>query len=157
SRRAPQMSHARAAALPRDRWLRQGTAVGRYIVLGPLGAGATGVVYSAQDPKLDRKVALKMVRLDSSRPGLREALHSRLLREAQAIARVNHPNVVAVFDAGVYEDCVFLAMELVEGTTLTEWMHERERTVRDVMSVLVPAGRGLAAAHEAGVVHRDFK
>src|SRR5262249_15794914 len=103
----------------RNRWLRQGTAVGRYMVLGPLGAGAMGVVYSAQDPKLDRKVALKMVRLDSATPGRREALHARLLREAQAIARVNHPNVVGVFDAGVYEDRVFLAMELVEGSTLT--------------------------------------
>jgi serine/threonine protein kinase len=149
-------STSATVALPRrsERWLPAGTAVGRYLVLAAVGVGAMGVVYEAYDPKLDRKVALKLVRLDAPEGLRREAAQERLLKEARAIARVSHPNVVAVFDAGTYEDRVFVAMELVGGTTLTEWMLERQRTVAELLPVFVAAGRGLAAAHLAGIVHR---
>ncbi len=116
-----------------------------------------GQVYSAYDPELDRKVAVKLVPL---REGSAEAAgedQSRLMREARAMARLAHPNVVAVFDVGTYGDRIFIAMELVAGKTLNAWLAERRPGWRQVLSVFVEAGRGLAAAHEAGIVHRDFK
>ncbi|MEZ4362757.1 MAG: protein kinase [Kofleriaceae bacterium] len=125
--------------------------LGRY-VLGPqLGAGAMGVVYRAEDPKLGRHVAIKLLR----RPD--PLLRDRLSREARAMARVSHPNVVAVFDVGTFEEQVYVAMELVRGRTLREWLSERPRSVREIVEMFAAAGRGLAAAHAAGVVHRDFK
>src|SRR5687767_2761935 len=112
-----------------------------------------GRVYQAADPELDRRIALKLVR---GRRG--DAIASaRLLREAQALAQLAHPNVVTVFDAGRFGDDVYLAMELVEGTTLRAWLREGPRPRDKVLEVLVAAGRGLAAAHRAGLVHRDFK
>jgi eukaryotic-like serine/threonine-protein kinase len=134
-----------------------GTTIGRYIVLGSLGIGAMGVVYAAHDPELDRKVALKLVRADVADEAHREVARALIVREAKAIARVSHPNVVGVYDVGTYADRIFLAMELVSGTTLTEWLSERPRPWREVLPVFVAAGRGLAAAHAAGIVHRDFK
>ncbi|HKV08322.1 MAG TPA: serine/threonine-protein kinase [Thermoanaerobaculia bacterium] len=136
------------ASLPR------GTAIGRYVILDRLGGGGMGVVYTAYDPELDRKVALKLVRPDRAAG---EAARLRLLREAQAIARLSHPNVVAVFDAGTFGDQVFLAMEHVEGTTLRRWLDEERWPWGEVVGRFVLAGRGLAAAHAAGLVHCDFK
>ncbi|MEZ4384970.1 MAG: serine/threonine-protein kinase, partial [Nannocystaceae bacterium] len=111
-----------------------------------------GVVYAAHDPELDRKVALKLVRAGAR--GSEE--RRRLLREAQAMARLAHPNVVAIFDVGEHSGEVFLAMELVDGETLRAW-RAREHPWREVLGALVDAGRGLAAAHAKGLVHRDFK
>ena len=134
--------------------LRRGTTLGRYVVLERLGAGGMGVVYAAYDPELDRRVALKLVRPgDAPDPEAR----SRLLREARALARVSHPNVVPVHDAGTFGDEVFLAMALIEGRTLRAWLAERPRSPRGILELFILAGRGLAAAHAAGVVHRDFK
>jgi tRNA A-37 threonylcarbamoyl transferase component Bud32/tetratricopeptide (TPR) repeat protein len=133
-----------------------GSIIGRYVIVSLLGQGAMGTVYGAFDPRLDRKVALKLLRddrahLDSA--GMRE----RLIREAQALARLRHPNVLAIHDAGDHEGSVFIAMEYVEGQTLTSWLSERARSVGEVLKVFREAGRGLSAAHRAGLVHRDFK
>jgi len=132
--------------------LAPGTAVDRYVIERRLGAGAMGVVYAARDPQLDRQVAIKLLRGRDDDEGLR----ARLLREAQALARVDHANVVAVHDVGPYDGQVFVAMELVRGDTLRAWL-AKPRAWRDVLAVVVAAGRGLAAAHAAGLVHRDFK
>ncbi|HEY3571423.1 MAG TPA: serine/threonine-protein kinase [Thermoanaerobaculia bacterium] len=134
--------------------LDRGATVGRYVVLDRIGAGGMGVVYAAYDPELDRRVAIKLLRPDrfSSEGG-----RLRLLREAQALARLTHPNVVAVHDAGTFGERVFVAMELVEGETLREWLKAGSRSWREVLDRFLPAGRGLAAAHAAGLVHRDFK
>src|SRR4051812_46619671 len=134
--------------------LDRGATVGRYVVLDRIGAGGMGVVYAAYDPELDRRVAIKLLRPDRFSS---EAGRLRLLREAQALARLTHPNVVAVHDAGTFGDRVFVAMELVEGETLRQWLGEGPRSWREVLDRFLPAGRGLAAAHAAGLVHRDFK
>jgi serine/threonine protein kinase len=123
------------------------------VVIERIGQGAMGVVYAAYDPELDRRVALKLLRPEGRHL---EHLRRRLLREAQALARLSHPNVVSVHDVGTCGDGLFLAMDLVEGTTLAEWLHT-PRPWREVLRVFVEAGRGLAAAHAAGLVHRDFK
>lgn len=127
--------------------------VGRYVILGTLGEGAMGRVYVAHDPELDRKVALKLLhpRTASAR------LEARLEREAKAMARLSHPDVIAVHDAGRHGAQIFIAMELVEGGTLRQWLAARERSWREIVAVFLRAGRGLAAAHAAGLVHRDFK
>ena len=128
----------------------------RYIVLDVLGRGGMGTVTAAYDTRLDRRVALKLLRPREDQEGAQ--LQVRMLREAQAMARLSHPNVVAVYDAGTLEDnTVFISMELVEGKTLRQWSQQDERPWREVLSVFLEAGRGLAAAHEAGLVHRDFK
>ena len=135
--------------LPRD------TRVGRYLLLGRIGAGAMGVVYSAYDPELDRKVALKLVL-----PGDGDAASAsglRLLREAQALARLTHPNVVAVHDVGQHEGKVWIAMEFVAGQTLGAWVSARPRGWPEVLQALTDAARGVAAAHAAGLIHRDLK
>ncbi|WAS97330.1 serine/threonine-protein kinase [Nannocystis punicea] len=134
--------------------LSTGTCVGRYIILGRLGAGAMGVVYAAYDPELDRKIALKLLH---SRGNASLDARARLLREAKSLARLSHPNVVGVHDVGTYGDHIFLAMEFVAGRTLTAWLKEQPRRWPEVLGVMRLAGEGLAAAHAAGLVHRDFK
>ena len=138
--------------------LARGSLVGRYVVLDQLGAGAMGVVFAAIDPELDRKVAIKLLQSapDGSLATDPEA-GARLVREAQALAKLNHPNVVGVFDVGTHDGRVWLAMELVEGRTLRSWLAERPRGWREILDVIQAAGRGLAAAHAVGLVHRDIK
>jgi tetratricopeptide (TPR) repeat protein len=135
----------------------RGTAVGRYIILSVIGSGGVGVVYAAYDPELDRKVALKLVRGGSHTQVGGSERRARLLREAQAMARLTHPNVISVYDVGSFEGRVFIAMELVDGCTLTQWLRQARRSWREALQMFIWAGRGLAAAHAAGVVHRDFK
>ena len=131
---------------------RPGDAIDRYIVLGVLGVGGMGVVVHAYDGKLDRKVAIKLLR-----GGVGERSRNRLLREARALAQLNHPNVVTVHDVGEHDGQVFVAMEFVAGRTLRRWREEARPSVAAVLDVFGRAGRGLAAAHAAGLVHRDFK
>ncbi|WP_096328062.1 serine/threonine-protein kinase [Nannocystis exedens] len=144
-----------------DRQIQHGQLIGRYMVLSPLGSGGMGVVYAAYDPQLDRKVALKLLHPEAvSASGATQSKldgQERLLREAQAMARLHHPNVVAVHDVGKYDERIFIAMEFVEGGTLKQWLRARPRTRQEVLAVFTQAGRGLQAAHEAGLVHRDFK
>jgi eukaryotic-like serine/threonine-protein kinase len=135
--------------------LERGRSVGRYVVVDRIGAGGMGVVYRAFDPDLDRSIALKLVAIGTGSRADDE--RARLLREAQAMARVAHPNVIPVFDVGVADGLVYVAMELVDGVTLTKWMAERTRDVAEVLACFAQAGAGLAAAHRAGLVHRDFK
>ncbi len=149
---------ARGAAIEYER----GTLIGRYVILERVGAGGMGVVFAAYDPELDRKIALKLLaRRGRAREGERE--RERLRREAQALAKLDHPNVVAVYDVGVHGTeqgaLLFVAMEFVRGPTLRAWMNEGDasRSWREILRVLGEAGRGLAAAHEAGLIHRDFK
>jgi eukaryotic-like serine/threonine-protein kinase len=132
----------------------EGTQIGRFTVAERLGAGGMGAVYAAHDPVLDRRVAVKVLH-DPSVPGA--AWSGRLLREAQALARLAHANVVAVYDVGEHDDQIFVAMELVQGTTLGQWLALKPRRWDAIVDMFVQAGRGLAAAHDAGFVHRDFK
>ncbi len=146
------------AGPPRPRGvLPAGTRLARYVVLETIGAGAMGVVYAAYDPELHRRVALKLLRPDPSSDPLSSPARGRLLREAQALARLAHPNVVTVHDVGTLDGEVFLAMEFVEGGTLRDWLRAAPRGWREVLALLRQAGEGLAAAHDAGLVHRDFK
>ena len=135
--------------------LPRGEVVGRYVILNRLGSGGMGVVYAAYDPELDRKVALKLLHPMSAERG--RAGQTRLLREAQALAKLSHPNVVGVHDVGTIRERVWLAMEFVEGTTLGAWASAQPRRWQEILRVALAAGRGLAAAHAAGLVHRDVK
>ncbi|MBX7078254.1 MAG: tetratricopeptide repeat protein [Nannocystaceae bacterium] len=139
--------------------LSEGSKLGRYVVLSRVGAGGMGVVFAAYDPELDRKVAIKLLRGAPGGSGPKELAdqRARLLREAQAMARLSHANVITVHDVGTIDGQVFVAMEFIDGSTLSAWLRERRHGWREVMTVLLAAGRGLAAAHAAGLVHRDFK
>src|ERR1041384_76661 len=143
---------ARAGAM---RFLRPGEHLGRYAIDGLRGIGRMGVVYAAHDAELRRTVAWKLLREVAGAAA--DVRRARLVREAQALARLSHPNVVAIHDIGVYDNEVFVAMELVEGAALDEWLHEAPRTAAQILEVMVGAGRGLAAAHAAGLIHRDVK
>src|SRR6188768_4268295 len=145
------------APLTHEGGLVRGASIGRYVVLGLVGRGGMGEVYAAYDPELDRKVAVKLLRI---KPGAGVSLlegRQRTLREAQAIAKLSHPNVVVVFDVGTFEEKVFIAMEFLEGNTAGFWSQSQNRTWHETLKVYVAAGRGLAAAHDKGLVHRDFK
>jgi len=132
--------------------LGRGHAIGRFTIIDQLGMGGMGVVLAAYDPVLDRRVAIKVLRHDDgSTVG-----HARLLREAQSMAKLTHPNVVTVYEVGELGDQVFVAMEYLDGGTLTAWLAGAPPR-SDRISTLIAAGRGLAAAHAAGMVHRDFK
>ncbi|MBL9102886.1 MAG: protein kinase [Myxococcales bacterium] len=129
--------------------------IGRFVVLRELGRGAMGVVFAAYDEELDRKVAIKLlhaVRGDDTSMG-----RAMLLREAQALARLSHPNVVAVHEVGTIEGAVFVAMEYVAGVDLQGWLGGAPRPWRDVVAMFRQAGEGLVAAHRQGLIHRDFK
>ncbi len=129
-----------------------GDRIGRYVLLSSLGKGGMSVVYLAYDPELDRKVALKLMRMTM----LGEKGKLRLQREAQALAKLSHPNVVPVYDAGTVADQAFVAMEFVEGKTLRKYLKETH-SWNERLAVMLDAGRGLVAAHAVGLVHRDFK
>jgi tetratricopeptide (TPR) repeat protein len=137
--------------------LTPGARVGRYVVRARLGAGGMGVVYAAHDPELDRAVALKLLRGDAGGEAARESLGARLRQEAQAMARLAHPNVVAVYDVGSFGAQIFVAMELIEGVTLGAWLAAAPRAWPEILAVFAQAGQGLCAAHAAGLTHRDFK
>ena len=144
-----------AGELPR-RTLAIGDRVGRYLVLSSLGSGGMGVVFAAYDPQLDRKIALKLLRSGIA-VSTRDA-RTRLRREAQAIAQLSHPNVVSVYDVGTTEDGdLYIAMEFVEGDTLTNWLRKYPRTWREIIEMFLQAARGLWSAHGVGLLHRDFK
>lgn len=130
--------------------------IARFELRESLGSGAMGVVYAAWDPELDRLVAIKLLQ---DRPGQASDPESgrRLVREAKAMARLRHPNVVQVHEVGTHDGQIFVAMEMIQGCSLRAWLSERERSWREVVEVFVAAGQGLAAAHSAGLVHRDFK
>ena len=143
---APEPAHPNGDGMPR---------IGRYDLLGLLGAGAYGVVYRAFDPDLRRTVALKVLRPDEhSHDSERRA---RMAREAQAMAQLSHPNVVAVYDVGLHADTIYIVMEYVAGGTARDFVTARHRSATEVLDVYLQAGLGLAAAHEKGLVHRDFK
>ena len=138
--------------------LAQGQAIGRYVILYRIGGGGMGSVYAAYDPELDRRVAVKVLRRKRTGKGSTEEVdRARMLREAQALARLSHPNVVAVHDAGLHEGRVFVAMDFVEGLNLRQWVERTAPGWREVVAAYIDAAKGLAAAHEAGLVHRDFK
>jgi hypothetical protein len=141
-------SECRRAVAELRRELLPGTVVGRYQVLHQVGAGAMGAVYAAHDPKLDRKVALKLLHTCGDQ--------KRLVAEGRAMARLAHPNVVPVLDLGTGDGRVFAAMEFVDGVTLRRWLLD-EPSWPEIVAVLLEAGRGLQAAHAAGLTHRDFK
>ena len=131
-----------------------GDTVGRYRVERILGAGGMGVVFAAHDPDLDRLVALKILRTAAGRDHTQA--RARLLREARAMAKLSHPNVITVHEVGTDGSRDFVAMELIDGKNVADWLTER-RPAAEVLRVMLAAGRGLAAAHAAGLVHRDFK
>ncbi len=136
-----------------------GAKVGRFYLLSPLGSGAMAVVWAAYDPQLDRRVALKLLRPTPS-SATDDEDRARLLREAQAMARLTHPHVLAVHEVGVEGAAVYIAQELVEGVDLARWLRDApggRRPRAQVLDLFTQAGRGLAAAHRAGLVHRDFK
>jgi len=140
-------------------WIDLPFTLGRYVATERLARGGAGAVFRAHDPELARDVAIKVVRSRSRSDRVR----ARLLGEAQAIAKLSHPNVVAVHDVGELPASdhgspgVYMVMELLEGVTLRQWLRKRERSLADVLDVMLAAGRGLEAAHRAGLVHRDFK
>jgi len=153
---APGLATSAALSLaprPVDELLADGATLGRFVVLGRLGAGAMGVVYLAYDRQLDRKVAIKLVRAALL---VHPDSRARLLREAQAMARIAHVNVITVYEAGEHEQQIYVVMELIRGVTLRAWLAPTH-TWRERLACFLQAGRGLAAAHAAGLVHRDFK
>src|SRR5262245_12976047 len=132
-----------------------GDRVGRYIIEGAIARGGTGAVFRAHDPELGRSIAIKLIHPDIAAAS--ERFEQRLLRESKAMAKVAHPNVITVYDIGRFDGQVFIAMELALGGTLRTWLSAERRDHREVITRFVLAGRGLRAAHEMGLVHRDFK
>jgi eukaryotic-like serine/threonine-protein kinase len=147
----PAIATGTPASTHERRHIEPGTQVGRYVVKGPLGSGAMGAVFTAFDPELDRAIALKLLHPGTS------AQRDRILREARALAKLSHPNVVAAYDVGELDGDLVLAMELVDGSDLRAWSAAATRAIEEVVDVFVQAAAGLAAAHTAGLVHRDVK
>jgi eukaryotic-like serine/threonine-protein kinase len=148
-------SAAQSRGPARERTLKPGERIGRYVVHRKLGRGGMGVVYGASDPELERRVAIKLVR--TTRLEHARRLATRLRREAQALARLQHPNIVALYDVGTAVQGTFMAMEYLRGHDLARWLAAGDRSCKEIVAVFVQAGRGLAAAHASGLVHRDFK
>ena len=148
SNQDPRGAHPDGAALV------PGAKVGRYTLVALLGQGGMGTVYTAHDPELDRRVAIKV--LHGPHPGATE-MHARFVREARLMAKLVHPNIVTVFDAGEMPGGAYIVMELVEGTSLEGWLEEKVRPPAEILPKYLMAGYALAAAHGAGIVHRDFK
>jgi tetratricopeptide (TPR) repeat protein len=134
---------------------KEGDTVGPYVIERLVGVGGMGVVYAARDPRLDRLVALKLLRHLPGRS--RAQIEERMRRESKALARLSHANVTVVYELGTAGEEIFVAMEYVAGTTLREWLSKATRTPAAILATFTQAGRGLAAAHAAGLVHRDFK
>ncbi|MEM7159394.1 MAG: serine/threonine-protein kinase [Myxococcota bacterium] len=134
--------------------LQTGSRLGRYVVLDPVGSGGMGVVYGGYDPEIDRKVALKLVRVARDDEGQHR---KRLLQEARAMGQLAHPNIVAVYDVGTSDAGVFVAMEFIDGLTLHAWQRTEPRRWSEIIEIYRQTGLGLAEAHQHGVVHRDFK
>jgi serine/threonine protein kinase len=130
---------------------------GRYLILGPLGEGAMGVVSLAFDTELQRRVALKVIHPERLRSMEDAEIHEHLRREAQRLARFSHPNVLAVYDVGVVEGVAYVTFEYVEGRNVRRWLDEERPDWRSIVEIFLQAGRGLAAVHEAGLIHRDVK
>ena len=150
---APAPGSSVSGVLPRDALVH-----GRFQILELAGVGGMGVIYVAHDHILDRKIALKVLRQDRRPDQVGANDKARLIREAQTLARLSHPNVVVVYDVVQGDDGVYIAMELVAGQTLGAWLEGPPKPPRDqVLAAFISAGRGLAAAHAAGVVHSDFK
>lgn len=124
---------------------------GRFEVQERLGEGGMGIVFAARDRKLGRRVALKFLHRTAA------SSEGRLLREARAMAQLDHRNVLPVFDVGEYEGALFIAMKLAGGGTIVDWLREQPRSLDEIVRVFADAARGLAAAHDAGFIHRDFK
>ena len=132
-----------------------GERVGRYVVRRLVGAGGMGIVYAAHDPELNRDIALKLIRPELNESD--EIIKERLRRESQALAKLSHPNVTAVYDVGTAGNDIFVAIELIDGVTLADWLASGRRSWRSILRVFEQAGQGIAAAHSANLVHRDFK
>jgi serine/threonine-protein kinase len=130
--------------------------IGRYRILGELGRGAMGIVYKAEDPNLDRVVALKTILVDADAEGAGE-YRKRFLLEAKAAGKLNHPNIVTTFDYGEQDGLAYLAMELLEGTDLRSRLMEESVAPAEAVEIARQVAEGLAYAHERGVVHRDVK
>jgi hypothetical protein len=126
--------------------------VARYVLLDRLGEGGMGVVWSAYDPELDRRIAVKLIRGEADAEA-----RQRFVREARAMAQLHHPSIVAIHDVGTSDEHAYIAMELVRGVTLRDWLRDASRGWRSVLATFLQAGDGIAMAHRAGVVHRDFK
>lgn len=137
--------------------LSPGTRIGRYCIQEEVGRGGMGVVYLAIDETLQRNVALKVVCIPSERRSKLKRTKDRIVREAQALARLHHVNVVGLYDVGSFAQGLYLAMEFVDGHNVKSWLSKRKRTWQEIVEVFVKAGHGLVAAHDAGLVHRDFK
>ena len=129
--------------------------ISRFQIIERIGRGAMGEVHSAYDPVLKRRVALKMLGEDFTK--FPEENRADLLREAQALAQLSHANVIQVYEVGIDEQPVFIAMELIDGQNLKQWLYQSNRSWKEIVTVLREAGQGLAAAHDVGIVHRDFK
>jgi len=138
----------------------RGQLFGKYVILEPLGEGGAGQVYAAYDPHLERRVAIKMLKREGEDPDDQEgadAAWAVTVREARVVARLAHPNVVVVHETGIHDDVPFIVTELVEGQDLSAWLRSRSPSVASLLPVFEAAGRGLAAAHAAGIIHGDFK
>lgn len=133
-----------------------GSRIDRYVIERLIGAGAMGVVYAAKDAALDRVIALKLLHGDRQLSGTLDPSGGDVSNEAKTLARLDDPNVVKVWDVGVWEGRMFIAMELVQGQTLRAWM-QKPQPYPEILSRLLGAGAGLAAAHDKGIIHRDFK
>lgn len=156
--RTPSPEAPNAPIVDLDDALKPGQRVGRFTVVERVGQGGMGLVVSAFDPALDRRVAIKVLKPQQGGSGASSGGTTRLVREAQAMAQLSHPNVVPVYDVGrLGPDSLFVAMEFVSGATLHDWQRQAKRSWRETLEMYLQAGRGLEAAHRAGIVHRDFK